>query len=352
MRPQSNTTSWSFRLLLVVSAILLWVVSACTRPIANPPTAQATLTPPSSALQLFETPRDGPAPVLNAIQGAHHSVDVQVYELTDSGVIQALIADQRAGKSVRVILNQDFPQGGNNNDPTFHTLSDAGIAVKWSSSSFRYTHEKSIIVDPVDADQAVLIMTLNLSPGYLGELDPQGMSLNFGVVDTLPSDIAQVEKIFNADWNGQAYVPPADTPLVISPSNSRHELLEQINGAKHSIHIFAQEFTDKDIVNAVVAAARRGVEVKGLLANNISGNPASAGRVRAAGGEIRYLIEPYEHAKATITDASEAYIGSINYTETSLNSNRELGILTRQPDIAAQMETEFARFWNRGVEKP
>jgi hypothetical protein len=35
-----------------------------------------------------------------------------------------------------------------------------------------------------------------------------------------------------------------------------------------------------------------------------------------------------------------------------LDKNRELGILTRQRDIAAQMEAEFARFWSLGTEAP
>jgi phosphatidylserine/phosphatidylglycerophosphate/cardiolipin synthase-like enzyme len=195
-------------------------------------------------------------------------------------------------------------------------------------------------------------MTMNLKPGYLGKPDPEGISLNFGVVDPSEADIAQAEAIFNADWNAQPYSPPADTPLVISPVNSRQKLLAEIQGATRSIHFFAQEFEDTQIVNAMVAAARRGIEVKGLLAPGIAGNTKTGQEVKAAGGQIRILSQPYEHAKATLVDSSLVYIGSINYTATSLDKNRELGILTRQSDIASQMETEFASFWAKGSELP
>ncbi len=105
-------------------------------------------------------------------------------------------------------------------------------------------------------------------------------------------------------------------------------------------------------VNALVAAAQRGVEVRGLIANNIAGNAASAGKINAAGGQVRYLANPYEHAKAAIADSRIVYIGSINYTATSMDKNRELGIITWQSDIASQMESAFTRFWTQASVTP
>jgi len=169
------------------------------------------------------------------------------------------------------------------------------------------------------------------------------------VVNPFPADVAQAELIFNADWNHQSYAPPSNTDLVISPVNARTDLLTEIQNATHSIHFFAQEFIDQQIVKAMVAKAQSGIEVKGLIAPGISGNPQSAAALQAAGGQVRILSQPYEHAKATIVDGAVVYLGSINYTQTSMDKNRELGILTSQSDIAAQMEVEFTRFWAQGT---
>lgn len=320
------------------------------------PSTAAPLTLPTTRtgpLTLFETPRDGAAPVVNAIRNAVKSVDVVVYELGDADVIHALIADQQSGRQVRVILNSHFFRGGNQNAPAFDELRAAGVAVHWSDSgTFRFTHEKAIIVDAGLPTQVVLIMTLNLKPGYLGKPDHYGVSLNFGVADRDPADVSQAEAMFNADWAARPYNPPATTRLVISPTNARSSLLNEIQSATRSIHFFAQEFTDKQIVAAMVSAARRGVEVKALLAPNISGNLPAADTLRLAHGQARYLAQPYEHAKATIVDGKVVYIGSINYTATSMDKNRELGILTKQDDIVKQMETEFDRFWLQGSEAP
>ncbi|MGA2053469.1 MAG: phospholipase D-like domain-containing protein [Opitutales bacterium] len=368
----------------------------------------------SPPLVLFETPRDGDKPVVDAIRQAQKSVDVVIYELGDPAVLLALSADAQEGKTVRVLLNTHFSDSDDNKNAIAHDiLEQAGAEVKYTNPVFTFTHEKAIIVDAGQPSQRALIMTLNLESTYMGKPDPYdclpvaaigagdfgpapagaesdtewvllegkpilaagadremaavtkaaglgmaynpfsfGQSLNFALVDRNPADINEVEAIFNADW---AWQDPAQADLgdlVVSPINSRDQLVAQIQQAQRSVHIFAQEFFDRDIVQAAVEAARRGVEVKALLAPNMPRNLTSAARLTQAGGQARFLAEPYEHAKATIVDGQVVYIGSINYTVTSMDYNRELGILTRQADIAAQMESEFARFWSEGTEQP
>jgi phosphatidylserine/phosphatidylglycerophosphate/cardiolipin synthase-like enzyme len=369
-------------------------------------------------LGLFETPRDGEQPVMAAVTGAQESVDVEVYELTDADLLAALSAQERAGRTVRVILNRNFADANSDvNAMAGEVLQMAGTQVHDANPEFTYTHIKTIIVDAGEPTQKVLIMTMNLDPTYLGKFDaanwvtcapPEAgdfaaapgkavmeagwfgleektvlaadaeagmrvwpevlgldaflhytadptaysLSLNFGVIDRDPADVAQVETIFNTDWVQGELPSLRASDLVVSPVNSRKELVSQIWRAKRSVHIFAQEFFDAEIVQAAVAAARRGVEVKVLLAPNMTRNVTSANRLAQAGGQARFLDSPYEHAKATIVDGAVVYIGSVNYTATSLDKNRELGILTRQRDIAAQMEAEFARFWSLGTEAP
>ncbi|MGH7997572.1 MAG: phospholipase D-like domain-containing protein [Opitutaceae bacterium] len=308
---------------------------------------------PASSLALFETPRDRDVPVLAAIGRASKEVDVEVYELTDADVERALIAAHRAGRLVRVILNAHSAVGGEPNRPAFLELRAAGVDVRYSPPYFVYTHEKAIIVDAGRSGQEALIMTLNFGPGYLGKPGGLGLSLNFGVVDRAPTDVATVKRLFEADWAGAGLgkvVLPAGTRLVVSPINSESRLLGQIDGATTSFHFFAQELFDPRIVSALIAAARRGVDVKGLVASNFATDRRTGDLIKSAGGDVRILRQPYEHAKAAIADHRIVYIGSVNYSTNSMERNREVGILTDQPDIAAQMEAEFARFWAQGEE--
>jgi cardiolipin synthase A/B len=305
----------------------------------------------AAGLTLFETPRDGEAPVIQAIGLARHEVEVEVYELTDPDVENALIQARRAGRRVRVILNTRANGGSDPNRGAFDRLRAAGVEVRRSPPYFTFTHEKAILVDPGRTGQEAVIMTLNLSPSYMGKPGRYGFSLNFGVVDPSVSDVAAIAAIFQDDWTDAGFgkaVLPAGSDLVVSPVNSRDALLGQIRGARKSFHFFAQELFDPQVVAALAADARRGVEVRGLVAGNFAENRRTGDAIDQAGGRVRILEVPYEHAKAAIADGTLVYIGSVNYSTNSIERNRELGILTSQPGIAAQMEAEFARFWKLG----
>lgn len=47
------------------------------------------------------------------------------------------------------------------------------------------------------------------------------------------------------------------------------------------------------------------------------------------------------HAKMVVVDGREAYLGSANLTDTSLNYNLEVGVLIRDPAVAGQLERVF-----------
>src|SRR5665647_2103561 len=59
----------------------------------------------AGTLELFSEPESGMAPVLDLIRGARVSVDLVMYQLQDQAVADALIADQKRGVKVRVLLN-------------------------------------------------------------------------------------------------------------------------------------------------------------------------------------------------------------------------------------------------------
>jgi cardiolipin synthase len=314
------------------------------------------------AFTLFETPDDMDHTILNTISGAKKSVEVEVYELTDADIISALIAKSKEGVSVRVILN---PKGaGKNavatNAPAVAQLEAAGVPVEYSQTKvaggtydpthFQFDHAKIVVADAGDPAQVALITTINFSPGYVGVVVNGSVSLNFGVVDTDAGDITYLAKMFDCDWTKTQVSPPDGTDLVISPINARATLLAEINGAKKTIHLFNQELGDKQIIQALVDALGRKVEVKGLVSFNLT-YAANVKPILAAGGQILALPAAplYEHAKAAVFDGDLVYVGSVNYTKTSMDKNREVGIELKDPAIASQLEGYFTKYWPDGV---
>jgi phosphatidylserine/phosphatidylglycerophosphate/cardiolipin synthase-like enzyme len=218
---------WRLKLIIgaifVALAIFGWVSAGNLFPPLPwnhvPPTATPA---PGGSVALFVEPEDGVSPVLDEITGAKQSIDVEVYILSDERIISALEQAAKRGIAVRVML-EEHPFGGPGTEQKVkNRLQAAGIETNWSNPAFRFSHIKMIIID----NRTALILSLNLSrSAFTGNRD-------FGAITTRPAEVAQARAIFTADWT-RTEAP--DGPLVVSPTDSRGQLLTLIYNALGSI---------------------------------------------------------------------------------------------------------------------
>jgi cardiolipin synthase len=125
-------------------------------------------------------------------------------------------------------------------------------------------------------------------------------------------------------------------------------LLLAINESKKSIHLTAAYFVpDQQTVDALAAAARRGVDVK-LVLPGVSdhGLVFHAGRnfyepLLAAGVKIYQLQVAVLHAKTAVIDGAWSTIGSANIDRRSFIHNYELNVVVVDPAFGADMESAF-----------
>lgn len=125
-------------------------------------------------------------------------------------------------------------------------------------------------------------------------------------------------------------------------------LLLAINSAKKSVHITAAYFVpDQQTVDALAAAARRGVDVK-LVLPSVSdhGLVFHAGRnfyepLLAAGAKIFQLQGAVLHAKTAVIDGAWSTVGSTNIDRRSFLHNYELNVVVVDPGFGADMESAF-----------
>ena len=145
---------WWFALLAVVVAAVgaaLWLRQSTTAPppapssVANVPRPDET--PALPVTGVFIEPGDGRAPLLDEIQTARRSIDLEVYIVTDDVILQSLEEARRRGVDVRVILEEQPFGGGGGQEEIFARLERAGIAVRWGNPVFRFSHIKTIVVD-------------------------------------------------------------------------------------------------------------------------------------------------------------------------------------------------------------
>jgi cardiolipin synthase A/B len=297
----------------------------------------------SSDFTLYTEPDDGFTWLYDQINGAQTSIDMTMYELSDTTAEQDLVAAEQRGVDVRVILDE---REKDSNEAAYDYLTENGVSVVWSWDKYYYTHEKSIVIDGTTAD----IMTLNLTSEYYST------SRDFAVVDTDASDVTAIETVFNADYAHDSVTPGAGDDLVWSPTTSQADLLGLIDNAQDSLQIYSEEMGDTDVVDALCDAAERGVTVQYVGENEDGEYDSEYSQLSGCGVQIRYYSSStgfYIHGKAILADYGQStakiFIGSQNFSSTSLTENRELGLIINDESIESSINSTFATDFANGT---
>jgi PLD-like domain/Putative Ig domain len=288
----------------------------------------------ASSLSLLILPDQGENAIYNFVNSATSSVNMTIYELKDTTLVNDLVAREKAGVKVRVVMDQAHQSY---DSAAYSALTAAGVGVVWSSPSFTYTHQKTITVDNKES----YISTGNFDTTYYAT------SRDYGVFDTDAADVAAITAVFNADYAHSAITPSDGTDLVWSPTDSQTQLLALINGASKSLDVEQEEFSDTALINALVSALNRGVAVRVVL-EDPSSYSSEVSEVENAGGQVTGYSSStgfYIHAKTIIADygtsSAKAFMGSENFSSNSLNNNRELGLITTDSGVVSGLESTF-----------
>lgn len=275
--------------------------------------------------------------IYDLMASATKSLDMTMYEFSDTHAEAILEADTKRGVVVRVLLDKDF-SGESENAAAFNELRSSGVNVHWAVGNTIF-HQKTITVDNTTS----VVMTANLTAQYYPT------SRDLAVFNTNLSDVAAIEATFNADWPGTSDPKPGPpgADLVWSPG-SEQDLLSLINSAQHSLEVENEEMSSEPIIQALSEAARRGVEVEVVM--TYQSEWASAfDKLTAAGVHVATYSPSaplYIHAKVIEADGSAVFVGSQNFSTASMNYNRELGLETAYAPIvhgiAATVSHDFA----------
>jgi phosphatidylserine/phosphatidylglycerophosphate/cardiolipin synthase-like enzyme len=196
-------------------------------------------------------------------------------------------------------------------------------------------------------------MTANLTSKYYPT------SRDFLVIDTNRADVAAITAVFDADFAHRAVSPGDGADLVWSPTDSQDKLLALINGATSSLRIYSEEMGDTTVENALVKAAKRGVDVQ-VCGENEDGEYDSAyAKLARAGIHISYYSSStgfYIHGKVIEADYgtghARMFVGSENFSRTSLDDNRELGLIVSDHAALSAMARTFAADFRNGKHWP
>lgn len=122
------------------------------------------------------------------------------------------------------------------------------------------------------------------------------------------------------------------------PPRWQTAIIESINNARTSLDFAVAAFTRQDIADALSAAHRRGVRVRGIVGASYAMDP-SVQSMRIAGVDVR---ADEMHSKVLIVDGATVTTGSANWS-TNAWTNNENSLWIRDMNVATAYRNQFER---------
>jgi len=327
-----------------------------------------------NTIDMLENGDDAYRAMKTAIDGAERSVLLETYifdrDKIGLRIADALIAAVKRGVEVRVLIDA---VGARYSVPSIlGYLSEGGVTVSVFNGNVIMglrlpyanlrTHRKIVIVD----GRLALTGGMNIREGFSEEISGEGYARDTHFSVTGPA-VADLFDVAGEDWrfatgellNGEAW--RIETPerergdpvfmrvVASGPDRSvetNHKMLMgAFSVARKSIRIMSPYFLpDRELISALVTAARRGVEVDIVVpaVNNLMlvdrAMTAQFDQILKNYCRIWRATGSFSHSKLMTVDGAWAYVGSSNIDPRSLRLNFEIDLEVFNEGFAAEID--------------
>jgi len=173
------------------------------------------------------------------------------------------------------------------------------------------------------------------------------------VLSTKESIRSEVARALN--WYPQSAPSSNQIEVGFSPNAGAEELVvKAIATAKKSILVGAYSFTSKPIVQGLIDAKKRGVDVRAVLdKSNLTNKSGTAAANLLVNGDIPTRIDsehPIHHNKIMVIDGVHIETGSFNYSAAAANKNAENAlVIWNDPELAKIYADNWASHWEHSA---
>jgi phosphatidylserine/phosphatidylglycerophosphate/cardiolipin synthase-like enzyme len=344
-------------------------------------------------------PEYGLMDLLNWIDGAQSSLHVHLYILQSSELAQALIDAHDRGVDVVVVLNEPEDWWNSNDkqaqEAYAHELKQGGLSVHWFGGSgddpYLYLHSKVAVRDdasvwigsgnwkpsslPYDGDRGnrdwgILVDSVQLASKVLNNMAFDEGSMYVQAVSSTPptNSYAIPEPQMIEQDTAQTYTGTFEGKLLTCPDDCVDGLTEMIQSADDEILLSLQYLDlnwkwgwgENPLVSALEQAATEGVTIR-LIINgayldediqdvvnrinndwNISNGWDASAVIMSEDDDVMKL-----HNKGAIVDGESVLISSINWGDSAMVRNREMGLIVTSTEIATPYRSSWYADWDR-----
>jgi cardiolipin synthase A/B len=149
-------------------------------------------------------------------------------------------------------------------------------------------------------------------------------------------------------WGLSPRMPAAEA--FVGPTGLQTRITQLIDGATQTLDVQMYLFTVTAIADRIIAAKNRGVSVRVIFDPDHEGNANVRTKLTTANVPNRNAptLYSFSHAKYLVIDNKAAVIMSMNFNVDAFSSERNYGMITRDPDDVADTKAIFEMDWAAG----
>lgn len=290
--------------------------------------------------------------ILSNINQAQSSIDIAIYGYSSVPAIEQAIRNAQQ-RGVKIRLVHDMDSKGNNiyeNTSNLAKLIQNTQSDRNSKEASFIMHNKFYIFD----NKTVITGSANLS-----HTDMSGYNSNAVVV--INSEEAaniyrrEFEQMYEGRFHSVKTLMNKTSNIYFSPQDKTitNGVLPLIKGAKNYIYIPAFIVIENRIIEELISAKKRGIDVRIIAdALNASARHSRVKDLRENGVPVK--IENYAgkmHSKTMIIDDKYLLLGSMNFSYSGENRNDENFIILANPEAAKFYKSFFLYLWDKIPDK-
>ncbi|MGC8608592.1 MAG: phospholipase D-like domain-containing protein [Thermoplasmata archaeon] len=283
---------------------------------------------------LFIEPEDRIDPIIDFIRKSRKFLYINCYLIDSKDVISEIAKASKRNIDVKIIVD-GRPYENGNAKVEIADLKKTGASVKIAPSRFE---------EPDVFDHAKYMVSKKMFEIGTPNLTDAGFTRNreYFIISRDRAILKEVVKLFESDWNNKQFGKRPQN-LIISPGSedSIAKLIKQAG----NIFIETEEMGDDAVLLKIMS--EKGKKLKIILPSSISGGDLkNVDLLKKNGVSVKFMpaSDLYMHAKM-ISGKREAFIGSENFSTSSLNKNRELGIIIKRWPDKRKLRKTFLADW-------
>ncbi|KAG9329428.1 hypothetical protein JZ751_005318 [Albula glossodonta] len=150
------------------------------------------------------------------------------------------------------------------------------------------------------------------------------------------------------EWLDRLFRRPCPCPLPHGLDTPFTRLLQHLLSASMSLDLCVFAFSSQELSRAVLLLQTRGVAVRVVTDKDYMAITGSQiGTLRNAGISVRHEMGAvHMHHKFAVVDSRLLITGSLNWTLTAIQSNKENILVTEEPDLVFPFVREFQQLWD------